>query len=198
MIIEWTNSLLRESNIDKELPGNISALVRWGVCNSRAVSLMVGGIRSRRLATKIAQLWETEKQDGDIRTWIRSMQVAQWSDVFEASIIELRNLLEFSRDQVKGVAADLITNEYARIDVESNVDNIPETSVKLVPVDESALPPIGIWVSDQLVGQVYSKDQVDIQSILNSGLIISFKFSASSGKGSLELQFVDPDTQLEF
>jgi len=196
--IEWTNSLLRENNVDKELPGNVSALVRWGVCNSQAVSLMVGGIRSRRLATKITQIWETEKKDGDIRTWIRSMNVAKWGDVFEASITELRNLLEFSRDQVKGVAVDLIASESARIDVESTIDNLPESSAKLAPVDESALSTIGIWVGDQLVGQVYSKDQVDIQSILNSGLIVSIKFSASSGKGSLELQIVDPDTQLEF
>ena len=96
------------------------------------------------------------------------------------------------------MAVDLIASESARIDVESTIDNLPESSAKLAPVDESALSTIGIWVGDQLVGQVYSKDQVDIQSILNSGLIVSIKFSASSGKGSLELQIVDPDTQLEF
>lgn len=196
--IQWTNNILRENNIDKELPGDVSALIRWGVSNSRAVNLMIGGIRSRRLATKITQLWEAEKKDGDIRTWIRSMNVAQWRDTFEASIIELRNLLEFSRDQVKGVAVDLIAREAARIDVESIVDNLSESSAKLAPVDESALSPIGIWVGDQLAGQISSKDQADIQSVLNSGLIISTKFSASSGKGTLELQLIDPDTQLEF
>ena len=196
--IEWTNGILKERNVEKELPGNVSALIRWGVSNRHAVNLMIGGIRSRRLATKITQIWETEKKDGDIRIWLRSMNVAQWRDVFEASITELRNLLEFSRDQVKGVAVDLIASESARIDVESTIDNFPESSAKLATIDESALSPIGIWVGDQLVGQVSSKDQVDIQSILNSGLIISLKFSASSGKGSLELQLVDPDTQLEF
>jgi len=196
--IEWTNSLLKERSIEKELPGNVSALIRWGVSNSNAVNLMIGGIRSRRLATKITRVWETEKKDDNIRAWIRSMNVAQWRDVFEASITELRNLLEFSRDQVKGVAVDLIENESARIDVESTTDNLPESSAKLAALDESTLSPIGIWVNDQLVGQVFSRDQVDVQSILNSGLIISTKFSASSGKGILELQLVDPDTQLEF
>lgn len=196
--IEWTNSLLKERNVEKELPGNVSALIRWGVSNRHAVNLMIGGIRSRRLATKITQIWETEKKDGDIRAWIRLMNVAQWRDIFEASITELRNLLEYSRDQVKGVAVDLIASESARIDVESTIDNLPESSAKLATVDESALSPIGIWVGDQIVGQVYSKDQVDIQSILNSGLIISIKFSASSRRGLLELQLVDPDTQLEF
>jgi uncharacterized protein YoaH (UPF0181 family) len=88
--IEWTNGLLRENNIDKELPGNVSALIRWGVSSSEAISLMVGGIRSRRLATKITKVWETEKKDGDIRTWIRSMNIAQWRDIFEASVTELR------------------------------------------------------------------------------------------------------------
>lgn len=159
---------------------------------------MIGGIRSRRLATKITQLWEAEKKEGDIRAWIRSMNIAQWRDVFEASVTELRNLLEFSRDQVKGVAVDLVAHGFARVAVESTVNEFSESSAKLAPVDESELSPIGIWVNEQFVGQVFSKDQVDIQSILNSGLIITIKFSASSGKGSLELQLVDPNTQLEF
>jgi len=195
--IEWTNNLLRENNIEKELPRNVSALIRWGVSNSRAINLMVGGIRSRRLASKISQLWETEKKDGDIRAWVRSMNMAQWRDTFEASVTELRNLLEFSRDQVKGVAVDLIAHESARIEVESVIDDFSESSATLAPVDETILSPIGIWVGSQLVGQVFSKDQADIQSILSSGLIISIKFSASSGKGSLELQLVDPNTQPE-
>lgn len=196
--IQWTNNILRENNIDKELPGDVSALIRWGVSNSRAVNLMIGGIRSRRLATKITQLWEAEKKEGDIRAWIRSMNIAQWRDVFEASVTELRNLLEFSRDQVKGVAVDLVAHGFARVAVESTVNEFSESSAKLAPVDESELSPIGIWVNEQFVGQVFSKDQVDIQSILNSGLIITIKFSASSGKGFLELQLVDPNTQLEF
>ena len=196
--IKWTNNLLRENNIDKELSGHVSALIHWGVSNPKAISLMVGGIRSRRLATKITQLWETEKKDGDIRAWVRSMNIAQWRAIFEASVTELRNLLEFSRDQVKGVAVDLITHESARTEVESTVGEFPESSASLALVDESVLSPIGIWIGNQLVGQVLSKDQADIQSILSSGLIVSIKFSATSGKGFLELQLADPNTQLEF
>lgn len=195
--IECTNNLLRENNIERELPGNVSALIRWGVSNSQAISLMVGGIRSRRLATKITQLWETEKKDGDIRAWVRAMNIAQWRDTFKASVTELRNLLDFSRDQVKGVAVDLIARGSARIEVESTGDDFPESPVSLAPVDESVLSPIGIWIGSQLVGQVFSKDQADIQSILSSGLIISIKFSVSSGKGSIELHLIDPNTQLE-
>ena len=160
---------------------------------------MVGGIRSRRLASKIAQLWQTEKEDGSMRAWVCSMNTTQWRDIFGASVTELRNLLEFSRDQAKGVAVDLIEHQSARLEVESYVDDFSESPAKLAPVDASALSSIGILIEDKLVGLVCSKDQADIQSLLSSsGLIISIKFSASSGKGYIELQLENPDDELPF
>lgn len=197
VVVEWTNDLLKEQSIDKALPETVSGVVRWGVASPTAVYLMVQGVRSRRLATKMTEVWEAEERKDDLRSWVRSMNVAQWRDTFEASVTELRNLLEFSRDEVKGAAVDLIMNGSATLGVESAINKFPEQDVSLNPIDDSQFSPIGIWFENQLIGQVFGKDQVDLQSILGSGLIVSAKFSATSGKGFLTLNLVDPSTQLE-
>ena len=142
----------------------------------------------------MTEVWEAEERKNDLRSWVRSMNVAQWRDTFEASVTELRNLLEFSRDEAKGAAVDLIMHESATLGVESAINEFPEQDVYLSPIDDSQLSPIGIWSEDQLIGQIFGKDQVDLQSILGSGLIVSAKFSATSGKGLLTLNLVDPST----
>jgi hypothetical protein len=192
-IAAWTNDLLQENDVATSLPKTVPANIRWGVANSTALELMIKGIRSRTLALKVAEAWESGERDDDVRSWIRSMNLAEWQQTFEASPVELRNLLEFSRDQQGGIAVELISQEMAELEVESNVFEFSQSNASLAPIDDSDLSPIGIWVGEELVGHILSRDQADIQSLLNTGLILSVKFSASSGKGFLELGLMDPE-----
>lgn len=192
-IIAWTNDLLLEKGVAVLFPRTIPANIRWGVGNPIALELMIKGIQSRILALKIAESWEKEKRDGDVRSWIRAMNLADWQQTFNASVADLRNLLEFSRNQRGGVAVDLLTQETAKIEVLSNISDFPPSDASLKRIEDLELSPIGIWVDKELVGRVLSRDQADIQSLLNTGLTFSVKFSASSGKGLLELQLVDPE-----
>ena len=196
VVIGWCNAICRDSGIDKELPHYLPALIRWGVSSSPSVSLMIGGIRSRRLATKIVQTWGEEEREEDIKAWVRSMNILQWQEVFGASITELRSLLEFSRDQVKGVAVEFIRNEFAKVGVETTMENFPTATALLASTEDSELSPIGIFSGDQLLGHVMSRDQADIRSIMSSELPIELKFTAENGKGTLELKLIDPDAQL--
>ncbi|MFC2047476.1 hypothetical protein ACFLTK_04305 [Chloroflexota bacterium] len=196
VVVEWCTVICRDNGIEKELPRYLPALIRWGVSSSLSVDLMIGGIRSRRLATKITQEWGTEEREGDIRSWVRAMSIPQWQDVFKASIIELRNLLEFSRDQVGGAAVELIRNESANVKVESTVENFPKSAALLTPIEDSEFSQIGVFSGDQLLGHILNRDQADIKSILDSELPIETNYSAENGKGTLELKLIDPDTQL--
>lgn len=192
-IVAWTNNLLQENGVATSLPKTIPANIRWGVANSTALGLMIKGIQSRTLAMKIAEAWESGERDDDVRSWIRSMNLAEWQQTFEASPVELRNLLEFSRDQQGGIAVELISQEMAELEIESNVFEFSESNASLASIDDSELSPIGIWVGEELVGRILSRDQADVQSLINTGLILSVKFSASSGKGFLELRLMDPE-----
>ena len=197
VIVEWTNNLLKERSINKALPETVSGVVRWGVASPTAVYLMVQGVRSRRLATIMTDVWEAGGRQDDLRSWVQSMNVVQWGDTFKASVTELRNLLEFSREEARGVTVDLIMQGSATLGVESSTDEFAEQEVSLNPIDDSQLSPIGIWSENRLIGQIFGKDQVDLQGILSSGLVVSARFAASSGKGSLTLRLVDPSLVCE-
>jgi hypothetical protein len=191
-IIAWTNHFLVEAGTELLVPSSIPANIRWGVNTPVAVELMVKGIQSRNLALRIAEAWDSE-EGGDVRSWIRFMDLAEWRRTFEASVAELRNLLEFSRDHRGGVAVDLITKESTELKVISSHTEFAQSDALLRSTEDTELSPIGIWVEDELVGQIYSRDQADIQSLTGTGLSFSTKFSASSGEGLLRLELLDPE-----
>ena len=193
-IIAWTNNLLQESGVQILLPRTVPAYVRWGISDPAAFELVIRGIQSRTLALRVAREWRTADGTGNIRSWVRSMGLADWQQKFGASIAELRSLLEFARDQRGGPAVDLITKGETKLEVESIAADFPQADVSLASVDDSELSPVGVWAKGNLVGRVASRDQSDIQSLLSSAIVFSTKFSASSGKGILELRLVDPGT----
>lgn len=192
-IISWANSMLQSDDSEEELPQVLPAYIRWGVHQPSALRLMILGIQSRILANKISAVWVTEGREGDIQSWIRSMSLEEWQKTFDTSPAELRNILELSRDQASGIAAELLTNGTVELEVISNIGDYDETNTILVPGDPSDLKPIEIMVAGEIVGQVFSCDQSDIRSLISTGLILDVKFSAASGKGHLTLTLLDPE-----
>jgi hypothetical protein len=192
-IIVWTNRFLKENDAETFFPKTIPANIRWGVASLTALDLMIKGIQSRTLASKISEAWESEEREGDVRSWLRSMNLVGWQQMLDASPLELRNLLEFARDRRAGVAVELIAQETTELEVESDVFGFPQSSASLAPIDDSDLSPIGIWVEEALVGRIRSCDQADIKSLLNTGLTLGAQFSSSFGEGLLRLQLVDPE-----
>jgi hypothetical protein len=194
-IVGWANEYLAEHASEELLPIALPAYIRWGVGNPTALKLILDGVQSRTLAQRIAVLWEIETEDVDIsiRDWIRSKNLDEWRNEFRASVADLRNLLEYCRDYRGGIAVDLIYDEQATFEVQSFVGELSQQGADLKSTGDSAFAPIGIWVESQLVGQIPSKDQTDIQNILNIGLMIDAKFSASENRGKLELTLIDPD-----
>jgi superfamily II DNA/RNA helicase len=192
-IVGWTNSFLEELGAVNLLPKTIAANVRWGVSNSTALELMVRGIQSRSLALRVARAWQSEEREGAIHSWIRSMSISDWQRIFEAAPAELRSILEFSRDRRGGVAVDLIAQGIAEFEVASNFTEFAQNEAFLVPVDDSDLPSVDICVGEEVVGRILSRDQADVRNLLSVGLILSIKFSASSGRGLLNLKLVEPE-----
>jgi hypothetical protein len=192
--VAWINHLLQEREANTLLPTTVPAYIRWGVNTSVALELMVRGIPSRSLAFRIAEAWRSKEETVDVRSWIRSMSLVEWQRTFSASVAELRSLLEFSRDQRGGAAVDLVTRESAKLEVASNYAEYPESDASLKAVEVTELSPIGIWVKDEQVGRIFTRDQADVQSLLDTGLSLSVKFLAALGKGILTLELLDPES----
>jgi hypothetical protein len=55
--------------------------------------LMLDGIDSRSLARKIITEWRNSGTAQEPYAWIRQMSLSEWHDLFDASQIDLRNLL---------------------------------------------------------------------------------------------------------
>ena len=190
-VVAWTNELLVDSGSEVLLPRTVPASVRWGVGSPVAVELMASGIASRTLASKIAAEWQAEDTDESVRAWIRSMSLADWRERFAPSVAEVRSLLDYARDHRGGVAVEVIAEGIAELEVESDFGDFGKSETRLAPVDDSDPAPIGIWVGQELVGRVLSRDQADVQILVDTGLALSAKFWSSSAKAHLELRLVD-------
>jgi len=191
-IINWTNSILQTHGVGNLLPNTIPANVRWGVGDSIALRLMVEGIQSRQLAMRISAEWQQEENALGIREWLQSMGLDEWQKRLEPSVGELRNLLEYSRNPVGGVAVALINDEVADLEVDAHVVNFPTTEVHLRTIEDTELSPIGIWARGEFLGQIRCKDQADIRALIKTGLPISIQFAAQAGSGLLTLRLIDP------
>jgi len=190
-IISWTNSILEEWGAASLLPTAIPANVRWGVDSPAALELMVKGIRSRSLALRIARVWQSEEREGDIQSWLRSMSMADWQQMFKTSPADLRSILEFSRDRRDSIAVRVITQGSVEFEVDSYVADLVWSDASLMSIDTSGLSPIEIKVGENRVGHILARDQADVQDLLNTGLILSTRFAASSGQGFLKLKIVE-------
>jgi hypothetical protein len=129
----------------------------------------------------------------ELRTWVQSLSLADWRKSFRASPAELRSLLEYVRDQRGGVAVDLITNNAAIVEVDLQLADMQSTPVTLARTDTLPMAPVGLWVADDLVATIRSRDQADIQSLLRTGLAISTHLVVLAGKATLELRLEEFD-----
>lgn len=193
-IVTWTNRRLEQNNSSASLlPRSLPANIRWGVSYPVALSLMLNGIQSRTLAMRVAEIWGAEERNVSVHQWVRSMSLAEWQTTFKATPAELRSILEYARDKRGGVAVDLVTQGVAKFDVATTVQELGTADAILSIVDDSDLSLIEIRVGSDIVGHLLSCDQVDVRNLLNTGLALSARFSASSGKGTLELRLEGPD-----
>jgi hypothetical protein len=189
-VLAWTNAFLEQAGSTTLLPKTIPAHVRWGVGDATALRLMIRGIQSRTLASRIAQVWQAEERDRSLRSWIRSMRISEWQQEFGASDAELRDILNFSRPRTGGISVDLVNQGVVEFEVDSKVSEMSLREAALILAGESEVAPIHVRIGGDTVGRVRSRDLADVHDVLETGLAISVEFSASSGTGQLRLELV--------
>jgi len=191
-IIGWANEVLANSATPVSIPNGLPAYVRWGVGDPAALELMSKGMLSRTLATRISDKWKAVETDENVFSWLRSLTMSQWRNLFSATVAELTLLLDFCRNRTGGAAVEFLNVGIASIDVETELDNLPARAAVLRPVDDSELSPIGVWVSGDVVGTISSRDQADVQAIMSSGLDYSTSVSVELNVGSIKISLENP------
>lgn len=182
-LITWTNERLGVPTIPERLPW----CIRFGVATGTALGLMDSGIRSRRLANRIAtDLGSSESLD-DLRDQVRQQTVEQWRTDFDASPSEVRDLLEFVKDPSRRPVHDVLEGRPYVAQVAWN-DDFDEAANAEYPAnvrpDRSSDPPkLAVVVAGDAVGLVRPEDYRDVQALLGVGVRIGLRVAADGSGG---------------
>ncbi len=109
IVIAWVNRKLEDAGIASRLPDELPAAIHFGVNSSDALGLMLAGVRSRRLANRIASVHSQHiLSDVPVRTWLAENTIAQWREQFDASPTEILDLLGYIRAAEAGAVSQVL------------------------------------------------------------------------------------------
>lgn len=187
ILVAWTNELLGEDNPHR-IPTAIPAYIRWGIADPTALNLMSHGIRSRRLAAAIARRLVSTGGD-NVKQWLQSLTIGDWREQFEASVPELRNLLEFASDRGRSIGATLLEGSPVELDFHSSVQDFGQSSASLLTEDEEELSPVFIRTAEGLdVGYIPLRYLDEVLGWIRSGLEIRVSARAENGLGIVTIE----------
>ena len=99
VVIGWVNAWLETIEADVRLPEHLPGAIHYGVSTENALSLMTGGIRSRRLANTVwcHAIARVPSRTDASRNRPAAQTIRQWRELFDASPTELSDLLAYAR-----------------------------------------------------------------------------------------------------
>jgi superfamily II DNA/RNA helicase len=172
-LIEWVNAELVARGIDIAVPPSVASHVHFGVTSGTAVELMLGGVRSRRLAQKVASILGPNVVD--LRPTLADLGIQGWRDQFQAHPAELRDLLMFVRRN-----PEVLTRVLAGQPVEIPITGIGEgasgDAVLHHGVGLAGPLPLEVHVGDAFVGQVVSDLHDEVNQLLDLGFPLTSEY----------------------
>ena len=136
--------------------------------------LLQRGVRSRDLANKIAiyardQRWTDfdEMQDG-----LRSLGPTSWAQLFQASVADLRDLLDIARDRETPLLGRVLDGETVKIPVTTWDPFASGAAVITTDDSESLFGSLRVTVSGNHVADIPTRHHSEISALLGLGLPI--------------------------
>lgn len=176
------------------IPDEVAALVQRGVNSVTALSLMLGGVLSRRLATDAAKAWAESgiAQDVSLRGWLGAMAVGEWVERFKPTPSELRDLLTFVRARANAVSYGLIAGDEVEIPFLAETLVFDERPVRLAIDERDGQQGVVVVDEDDVVGYIHSRYQQDLEGIVAGGYLLDASAWVVGGEGLLRCRLVDP------
>ena len=190
-LIAWTNERLNDEVLSPQVP----AYVRYGIDTAAGLQLMADGVRSRRLAGTVADLYHDLVTDEELLSWLRSLNWVEWGSSFDATPSEIADLLNVAHTADTRVAARILDREKVSIEyhqVETPDDD--QTVLQLRHVAGTSPAQIGVWAGETLLGHIRGENQNDIELVLGIGLTLDVE---SSGGGVLTIELVNIEEDLQ-
>jgi hypothetical protein len=176
VVVGWVNESLETSGARVRLPEHLPGAIHYGVSSTDALSLMGGGIRSRRLANTVArQAADRTDPEETIRDWIAGQTIAQWQESFEASPTELSDLLSYARTPGAQAVSRILEGASIELSISPSIQEVGEAmDAQLVPQLEVSPPaPIEVITADGVVGSIGPSDHADVALLMRMGIPLS-------------------------
>ncbi|PBC36089.1 helicase II [Rhodococcus sp. ACPA4] len=189
-LTELINARLAEENTEIRLCPGIGGYIRYGVDSAHALLLMTSGIRSRRLAHAVHRSLPTDIEPTyeDLRSWLAEMDIADWTEHYDATSSEILDLLDFTRVRSRSLLKTLLESGNVAVELR-DVDRSMLSflnDVSLVPArDEPDPKPLAVYTDEGLVAIIASQDHSDVQAILDTGLDLVFAIDDGVGAETL-------------
>lgn len=176
-LVEFINLHLANDDSELIVCSDLGAYVRYGVADPVALRLMRGGIRSRRLASKISAHLPTEVENGadDLREWLGAQDVGEWRSQYDATSSELLDLLDFTRTRKRSLLKGLLESGTVTLDLNTQLESV-DSGVTLEPMrGEPAPASLCLYRGDALIAGIPPRDHSDLDAILSTGLELSLR-----------------------
>ena len=182
-IVDWVNESLKTQSASFTIPDDLAATAHYGVASRDALSLMLGGIRSRRLANRVAasriEAW-IESIDTPLRDWLASQNISAWRSNFDASPTEVADLLAFARDPSVQLVNQVLEGEEYTLPYVERAAVLFESAASLSnEPDEPAPAPIAILVGSEIVGTISPDHHDDIALLTGIGIPLDIRVRPS-------------------
>jgi hypothetical protein len=174
-LLELVNARLSETNSEIVLCPELGSYIRYGVSTPTALVLMTSGIRSRRLANRIAEALPvdvTSTREG-VREWLASLSIGDWRSNLGATASEVLDLLNFTRRPRRSLLRTLL--EAGAVEVTLEPTALRRTSaghgLSLEPARGEPSPAaLVVYAGSEAVSATLPEDHADLQAILDTGL----------------------------
>lgn len=193
IIANWANDILAETGEDVTfIPSHLPSYIKYGVSTPSSLELMMRGLQSRTFAMIISRKYEEIDPSTSIIDWLCSLSMGQWQDLFQASLPQMRDLLNVVQSKRTSIVGRLLNSDTVVIEVgNTNVfleRQIPE--FRKTPDDDFSH--IEIFASEQHIGTVDSYLCTEINHLLNNEYQMESFIYSEDGNVFLELKLVEP------
>ena len=178
IIIQWVNFRLEASGSDRRLPDLLAAAIHYGVGTKAALDLMIGRVRSRRLANTVAEQADElidEAEGPTLREWLADQTIGDWRELFGASPTEVSDLLSFARAPGAQVVSSVLEGLTQEFSINSSKLALTTTlPARLEHQAEAPDPaPIQVTTSEGVAGTVRLSDHDEVSLLMEMGIPVN-------------------------
>jgi len=191
--LPWTIGIVMDwirQDTGVEVCAALPAHLHFGAPTPCAVSLMNGGVRSRRLAVSIGE--QAERQGVSIestRAWLAQLGLATWRTDFSAAPAEVADLLQYVRNPAENIGQRLLDGETVFIACEFSSDtrSADELAIGFLGEADPPRPLVGTNSSGVVVAQLHPSIHHDVGMLIDAGFQLLGQDVDSEGERQLAI-----------